>query len=366
MMLKKRILILNDYSVEIAAKEIKSGLKPGHHLYGILELEKKGHELIVIDPDDNEFWRGLSKFVNKVPFSKMGNIRQQIRAFKRRREYDIVYAPCQNVTQFLGLLSYLGIFNKKIIAIAHHPVITWRASRLRRYGFYITLKGHYKWGALSSVVAQEINTITRSEMAKCFHWGPALDFYDKISKEINDTPIRDKPVDVISIGRTKRDYEVLINAFNNTEIKVEIYCPKEFVKKLTTRYTNNIKIFELDGQESLKYPELIKLYNNAKIMAIPLGHRYRTLIGLTSITDAIALGMPVIMTKNNFVEIDIEKEGMGYWVDPRQSEQWRLKVAQILNAENLEKFSVNSRKLAENSYNTDIFLQELLEVSKNT
>jgi glycosyltransferase involved in cell wall biosynthesis len=365
MMLKKRVLILNDYSVEIVTVEIKNGLKPNHHLYGILELQNEGHELIVIDPDDNKFWRRLSKLVDKIPFSKMGNLRQQIKAFKRRREYDIVYAPCQNVTQLLGLLSYLKIFNKKIIAIAHHPIIMGRASWLRRYGFYITLKGHYKWGALSSVVAEQINTITRSEMAECFHWGPALDFYDKISKEINDIPLRGKSVDIISIGRTKRDYKVLINAFNNTEIQVEIYCPKEFVENLGADYTNNIKVFELDEHESLKYPELIKLYKNAKIMAIPLGGIHKTLIGLTSITDALALGMPIIMTKNNFVEIDIEKEGIGYWVDPQESEQWRLKVAQILNTQNLEKFSANARKLAENSYNTDIFLRELLEASKN-
>jgi glycosyltransferase involved in cell wall biosynthesis len=100
-------------------------------------------------------------------------------------------------------------------------------------------------------------------------------------------------------------------------------------------------------------------------MAIPLVNAVNSLIGLTSLTDAMALGMPVVMTKNSFVEVDIEKEEAGYWVDPGNFMQWREKVKELLESENLEKFSRNSRKLAENSYNAEVFFKELLEACKD-
>jgi glycosyltransferase involved in cell wall biosynthesis len=359
----KRILILNNYSVKRVAKEINDGLKPGHHLYGILELEKEGFELLVIDPEQNFFWDKLGNLIDRLPFGKIGNLYQQIRAFKRRREYDIIYAPCRGVTEFLGILSYLGIFNKKIIAISHHPILVGRLSFIRKYGYKLILNGHYKWGALSSKVADEINTIANKNIATCFHWGPEIKYYTDVANKIV-SPLPTKTVDLISVGRTGRDYQTIIDAFNDTTITVEIYCEKQVAQQLTNNHTPNIKITHLNEHESLKYPELIALYLKAKIMVIPL-FKNNSLAGLTSLMDAIALGMPVIMTKNDYLEIDIEKEEMGYWIKAGDSNQLRKIAVDMLTNRNLERFSANSKRLAENNFNTTIYYKELLDTFKN-
>jgi glycosyltransferase involved in cell wall biosynthesis len=357
---KKRILVLNNYSVARVTSEINRGVKPAHHLYGILELAREGHELIVIDRDKNAFWDKIGSILNKIPLFTFGDLYQQVVAFKRRKEYDIVYAPCQTVTQYLGFLKFFGFYNKKIVAIAHHPFLIGRLSFFRKIGFFITLRGHYKWGALSSVVANEINSITKQKNAECFHWGPDLHFFDSVSANY-PVILSEKTIDVISIGRTGRDYQVLIDAYSGTDISLEIYCSKRVSQSLSKDYTQNIKIVDFDAEESLNYIDIIKLYQRAKIMAVPM-FANKSLAGLTSLTDAIALGMPIMITANNYIEIDVEKEGIGCWIEIGNSKEWREKTVKMLNEQNLKSMGLNSRRVAQEKYNTDIFLNELISV----
>ena len=39
--------------------------------------------------------------------------------------------------------------------------------------------------------------------------------------------------------------------------------------------------------------------------------------------DCLGIGKPVIMTKNPNIDIDIEKEGIGHWVEPGDVEEWK-------------------------------------------
>jgi glycosyltransferase involved in cell wall biosynthesis len=60
----------------------------------------------------------------------------------------------------------------------------------------------------------------------------------------------------------------------------------------------------------------------ARVIAIPLDKSEVSLAGLTSLVDAMAIGRPVIMTRNPFIDLDIEAEGIGRWVEPGDVEGW--------------------------------------------
>jgi glycosyltransferase involved in cell wall biosynthesis len=60
----------------------------------------------------------------------------------------------------------------------------------------------------------------------------------------------------------------------------------------------------------------------ARVLAIPLFESKGSLAGLTSLVDAMALGKPVIMTRNPYIDLDIEACGIGKWVDPGDVDGW--------------------------------------------
>src|SRR3954464_13467818 len=101
--MKKRILILNSYSVERVTGEIKENLKPSHHLYGIYQLQQDGYQILTVSSTRQSRWYKFGKFLNRIPLLGVGNLEAQIEAFRRRREYDIVDAPAQTQTVFLGV-----------------------------------------------------------------------------------------------------------------------------------------------------------------------------------------------------------------------------------------------------------------------
>jgi glycosyltransferase involved in cell wall biosynthesis len=355
----KRILVLNNYSVARVKKEINYGNKPSHHLYGISQLEKLGYNLIIIDPTEN-IWRKIGKFLGRIPFLNLGDLDQQISALRRVNEYDIIYAPCQNVTNLLGILSYFKLLDKKIIAIAHHPTLVGRIATIRKISMYFTIKGHYKWGALSNTVANEINSIAHSKIAVSLAWGPDLSYYDHVLEQLEHG--NNKDVDLISIGRTGRDYDVLVRAFNNTNISVEIYCSRESSLYLLDKCTKNIKIINLDNEEALTYPQVIKLCTRAKILAVPL-NATTSLAGLTSVADAMALGMPLLITYNKYIEFDIEGEGMGHWLQLGNDQEWLEKATYLLNdPEGLLRISKKTRKIAEERFNIINFTDQLIKL----
>lgn len=348
--------MINNYSLSKVLEEVKMKQKPSHHLYGLLTLINSGNEVILLDEPEKNFWNIVSNFLGGIPLMNLGNLNLQIKIFKMRKSYDIIYSPCQNLTTLLGLLRYFGLLNKEIVILAHHPFLKGRIAFLRKFSLYFSLSGHSKIASLSSVVASEINRITKNEKSTCLHWGPDIEYYDSFQHLF---PSPEKIFDIVSIGRTGRDYKVLIDAFNNTEITVLIFCSKDFKESLDTEYSSNISLNFIDNFEQLGYPELIKLYKSAKIMAIPM-FESQSLCGLTSITDALALAMPIVITRNSFIEIDIEQEQAGYWIEPNDSRQWYQKITDLLKNENLmTSMGRKSRSIAENYYNNEIYSKEL-------
>ena len=355
----KRILVLNNYSINRVLKEFEEGTKPSHHLYGLVELKKMGYPIIVIDPNLNSLLFKLSNTLRKIPFCYVGNLQQQFAALANYRKYDIIYAPCQDTTIFLGVLSFFKLFKKPIVALAHHPFLNGKLGWGRKVSLYFSINGHLAFPALSNPVAEQLNSISRNTISKEMHWGPDLQFYPstKISKSEESFKY-----DLVAIGRTGRDYTTFIRAFINTNIIVKIYCNILLKNQIPEKLTDNISIEFLATDEQLTYKEIIAIYNCARILAIPMIAQ-DSLCGLTSITDGIAIGMPILVTKNKFINIDPDENYFGYWINANESDEWFNAANKILNNRSLfETMGNNARNTAQGKFNILHYTDELVKL----
>ena len=92
-------------------------------------------------------------------------------------------------------------------------------------------------------------------------------------------------------------------------------------------------------------------------------------VGLTTLVEALALGIPVICSRNPNFEMDIDKEEIGITVAYNDVEGWINAIRRIAgHPEEAQKMGANARKLAEERFNLEIFSREiaesLLEISK--
>ncbi len=350
-----RVLILNNYSIESVWKEIKAGEKPPNHIYGVDYLAKMGMEVIIAPFNRNSTLVKISNFFLKYFPIPLGDLDQQWSALKMFKKYDIIYSPCQTQTWLLSYLRALKLFKKPILAIAHHPFKKGRLDFLRTPFFKLSFKGIDYYPALSKIVSEEINKIAGKNKSKPIFWGPDLNYFNK-SEEIGDK--------IIVAGRTGRDFVTFGKALTQLKnIKAKIICLKNDYKEEFRSFGDNIEVVVHDNP--IDYKEMVKEYANARFIAIPC-HYSKNLSGLTSFNDALALSKAIIMTKTEYIDIDLEKEGIGFWVNPDDVENWKKIIQENWNdIDTIKKMGRKGRELAESGKNSETFNKEIFALIKS-
>jgi len=355
-----KIFVLNNYSFERVELEIAAGKKPNHHLYAVNYLKEAGYDVVLVPFDEQKkSWLSkLSKFwkKSKLPIP-IGDLFQQFYVLKNAKKEDIIYAPCQTQTQLLSYLKAIGFFYSKLIVLAHHPPIRGRFNRLRKFFFKWELKGTDAYPALSKSISDKINAF-KKDKSKALHWGPDLSFYDAYLSEHQGKYF-------LAAGRTGRDFTTFATACEATAVPTKIICLENDYQHHLRKYdlSKKIEITSNAAEQSYLYDRLTPVMANAKVICIPLFATKSHLAGLTSLTDALALGKPVIMTRNDFIDIDIEKEGIGFWVDAMDEKEWINAINQLKNNDVLcEKMGKKAKVLGESIWNAKHFAQEIIDL----
>lgn len=72
------------------------------------------------------------------------------------------------------------------------------------------------------------------------------------------------------------------------------------------------------------------------------------------------------MTRNKHIDLDVEKEGLGLWVEPDDIAGWQQAIAYLLaNPEEAAAMGDRSRRLCETKYNLDVFTNTLAHTLKH-
>lgn len=346
-----KVLYYNNLPTDILWREWQQGVSPEHQLWGVPGMQRMGIQVDVLPYEGYSWLKRISRAVKLL-----GDLDQQIRVLRVASQYDVIFCACQHDALLLGLLRFLRMLKTPVVVTMHHMVNPMFRSR-----------GMFKlfFGAASSFVC--LHQRVAAELLTRFHvpahrvevieWGGDASFYARVaSADSGASP--EPPAGVVAAGRTFRDYGVLIRAVRDTDVPLRIFCTQDVYP--TERLSDNISVHAQQGLSTLK--TLLTHYQRAAVVAIPMVHLPDKLIGLTSLIDAMAMGKPVVMTRNAHIDIDIEREGIGLWVEPGDVEGWRRSLMNLINHPD-EARAMGQRALAlvQGKYHIDRFSAQLAD-----
>jgi len=356
-----KVILLKDYDLpEILEQwKLEKENAPAHHLWGATTLHKYGIDVEILP---YEKYPILKKISQKIKI--FGDLDQQLRLLNTKSQYDVVYSGHDLETGLLAFLRLFGLFKKPIVAVAHQSFTS--KNLLVQFFVNFFVKGNDKILCLNSFIKDYLinNFKIDPEKIEILEWGYDLPFY-----QVNpDDSIYNNSENrfILTAGKTYRDYESLTKAFAEIKCSLKI-CG--FGNSLIDNFQElpaNIHIFE----KVLPWRQVLEEYRQAYAVAIPLSPFYlrtrHNAVGLTSLLEAISMGKAVVMTRNKYVGIDIEKEGIGIWVEPGDIKGWQQAITYLLEHPELTKEMGNrGRRLAEERFNLELFSQKLANYLKS-
>lgn len=316
-----RILVMNNYPLGRTWDEVRRGDKPDHHLYGLNHLQAMGHEIRIVDGDGARLLRRLGDTLRALRSPvQPGPPHRLWAAWRGLPEADVVYAPCGGEIDALAWLRACGWLHTPLVALQHHALNPGRLAALREPLVRALVRGVDAFPALSARAAAEINArVPAGEAPKSapLAWGPDAVFY----------PVAEGPGHgALAAGRTGRDFATFaLGAARAGVAATVIGAPGPWLHAGPFGPTVRLKLPPANAM--LGYRELMPAHAAARVIAIPLHASPDALAGLTSLADALALGRPVVMTRNAFVDLDLEAEGIGHWVAPGDVDGWAAALA---------------------------------------
>jgi hypothetical protein len=343
-----RILVLNNYPFEDVWQEVRRGEKPDHHLYGINHFHRRGYEVEIVPFQSSPWLQSLDTRLRHFPIP-LGSLDQQASALRRLKSGDLLYAPCQTQTHALSLARRLRLLKTPMVCIAHHPFDSGRLSVLRKPYFQQVVRGTDAYPALSEGVAKILAAVGARSMA--LRWGPDATYY-RTTPEVGEV--------AVAAGRTGRDFATFARAAVMANIPAEIICLQPDAANLVSGPCLKLNIQPEQGY--MNYQELLQIYSRARVLAIPLVAN-TSLAGLTSLMDALGMGKPVIMTRHPLIDIDIEKEGIGKWVEPGDVEGWTHALSFFhQHPEESQAMGLRARALVDNGLNSSSFADQVMDL----
>ena len=284
---------------------------PGHILYGLPLLENYG----------------IHSVMHKCKYFS-SRLKLMFYATKEilfcKEKYDVLYATSFRGIEPVIFLRALGLYRKPIVIWHHTAVVT----------------NPKPW---------------REQISRLFYKG-----IDHLLAEMPDR----KPEGFISTGKENRDVDTLLQSFSATNEELDLYiavsCGNINYKKILDRYSvpDSIHIHYTDGVIPYELGKLVARKSCIVICCLDFPYT----VGLTTLVEAFALGIPVICSRNPNFEIDIDKEEIGITVEYNDVQGWIDAIRYIADhPEEARRMGENARKLAEERFNLEIFSREIAE-----
>ena len=298
-------------------REWQEGTFPAHLLYGATHLPEQGIEVI------------LHTFPPELPNHRLRLMWKTLwRILRCKQKFQAVYATSFRGLELLILLRAMHLYRRPIV-IWHHQPVTKAKNRLRELLARFFYRGidHMIFFSQNLLETSLQSKKARAERLHVVHWGADLDFYDSI---LAANPA-DKRSGFISTGKEQRDMNTLVEAFRREGAPLDIYVNP---KNGDIDYTETFGKIELPENvhthfiRKLMIGELAGIVAKAQCIVICCRPTNYT-VGLTTLVEALALGIPVICTNNTTIPIDIQREGCGIVVDYGDVEGWQRAVRYV-------------------------------------
>ncbi|MBQ1974060.1 MAG: glycosyltransferase family 1 protein [Paraprevotella sp.] len=348
-----KVYFYHTQNIQRILREWEQGIFPGHLLYGATHLERYGIDIIPHQSGHHpeSRWRTC--------------LHTTLQTLKHYRKYDSVYATSFRGLEIIIFLRSLGLFRKPII-LWHHQAITTAKHPLRERIARIFYRGIDQMFFFSEKLLHDSlkSPKARRERMQVAPWGADLDFYNRLMDE-EGIPVRKE---YISTGKEHRDMPTLVSAFERTKSPLCIYLSHNHGGENYDSIMSGIHIPEhvkVNFVRGLIPRELAQKVWQAKCVVICCKQTDYT-VGLTTLVEALALGIPVICSRNPNFAFDIDAEGVGITVPYYDVEGWERAIRYInTHPQETEIMGQKARSLAERIFNLERCAEEVARAILN-
>lgn len=334
-----KVYYYHTIGAQVVFSKWQQGLLPAHLLYGAIHLRDLGMDVTFHQAmKTNSRWRLSLDTAWKV--------------WRRRKSIDVVYATTFRGLELIVFLRALHLFHKPIVCWHHQPIVKAK-NPFRELVARLFYKGFDELLFFSEKIVEDSKRSVKANPAHMHivHWGADLPFYDQL---VAAMPRNIPHCGFVSTGKERRDMPTLVAAFNKTQEPLDIYICRETngfsYEHLFTQLAvnSNIQVHFIQGDVFLAMAK--KVY--ASQCAVICCQETNYTVGLTTVVEALALGIPMICSRNPQMPMDLEQEKCGILVDYGDVEGWKRAIEYISShPEEAVAMGRRGRALAERLYN---------------
>ena len=342
-----RVGLVNTY-MQGRETQIPSGHYPSHHLWGADKLNQDRFQLLIVPPSGRKKINRLAKYFTSVLRSRFGDLDQEIEIWRVRKKIDILYVADGNLF-WIPLLHIAGLFRPRIVRWAYIPRLLFPWWKFRNINNSLAI---HKGTDLLLCLTNRAAMAHQEEMPwlnlRQVDWGADPQQF---------APGERNGQFFFACGRTNRDYRSLVLQAHSINAEIHLIVNKSYLSELSLP----ANVHAIDGSKDLQtdrgipYPQLIQGYfHKALALLIPLKISSHDSAGMTNLLEGMACGLPVIMTRTGSIDINIEKLGIGIYVDPDDPHGWGNACNALLSDhERARAMGDRGRQLVESHFNTE-------------
>lgn len=368
-----KVYFYHTQNIQYCLRRMRDGEFPSHFLYGACHLADNGIDVV---------W-------HRSPGKEMSRLKTAIytawRILTCREKFDAVYATHYKGLELIVVLRALRLFRKPIVVWHHQPIITPK-SRLREWGGRLFYRGFDRLVFFSKKLVDDSMRARKVPPEKLVvgHWGADLDFYDRIlsgrvvhdetnggDKQGENAGNGSKPepqFTFIATGKEQRDQHTLIEAFNRSGLPLRLYIginPDPTVPNPNLDAVNslrpaaNIEVCKICGL--LPYEIALDVARADCVAICCKPTRYTA--GLTTVVEALALGLPMVCSRNPQIPVDFDRDGCGLAVDYGDVDGWCQAASYLAShPDEARGMGARGRQLAERRFNDRQCAREIADV----
>ena len=293
----RRVLFVNAYGGRSVWERIKQGVLASHHLWGCLELVQMGYEVALPEP--------LSHF-----YFHRRPLPHDLRLLKMARNWlgpeDIIFSG-HTLLYWIPLLKALHALKRHVVSLKYAREEL-DFSRL-----------HSGILALTPAALDHARRIAPRIKSAYVGWGVDLRSYPEVTYQ---------PEWFLSCGIANRDFDTLRRAAALSSQPIRVICPG---LKSGLDWSPNVTVIDggagwhTDSHKAINVQDLLRDYypraSGSLIIMNPDPGEY-TANGFTNLMEALALGLPVVVTRTGALpgELDVQEAGCGLHVPPGDPE----------------------------------------------
>ncbi len=165
---------------------------------------------------------------------------------------------------------------------------------------------------------------------------------------------------VCSAGAVNRDYKTLIAAVQPLGVPTKIAADTAWAHSTGQIQYDSVPSF-VEMRSWGTYPNLRQLYAESAVVVVPLERPM--LSGVTVALEAMAMGKPVILTHNAYVEEFLLDGENGFFVPPNDPQALQAKIQYVLdNPDVAARVGERAREWVLSRYTVDAYVKRILSV----